>query len=94
MRLFRFLNGFLFHSGLSGISFVQIETSSSLFTVSSEAPEFMRLYSQQQCVKESEILQNTMKSYQSIFIFLFKMHIWQYHISPHKFNSKAAGALI
>ena len=44
------LNGFLFHSGLSGISFVQIESSSSLFTVSAEAPEFMRLYSQQQCV--------------------------------------------
>ena len=46
--LFRFLNWFLFHSGLSGISFVQIETSSPLFTISSEALEFMRLYSQQQ----------------------------------------------
>ena len=42
-RLFRFLNWFLFHSGFSGISFVQIETSSSLSTVSSEAPEFMTL---------------------------------------------------
>ena len=32
----------LIRSALSGISFVQIETSSPLFTVSEEAPEFMR----------------------------------------------------
>ena len=74
--MFRFLNWFLFHSGLSGISFVQIESSSSLLTVSSEAPEFMRLYSQQQFVKESVILHNTMKSFQSTFRVLCNMHIW------------------
>ena len=75
MRLFRFLNWLLFHSGLSIISFVQIETSSSLFTVSSDAPEFMMHYSQQEFVEESVILQNTVKSFQSIFRVLCNMHI-------------------
>ena len=57
---------------------VQIQTSSLLFTVSSVAPEFMRPYSQQQFVEESEILQNTVKSFQSIFRVLSNMYIWQY----------------
>ena len=50
--------------------FVQIKTSSPVFIVSSEAPEFiefMRPYSQQQFVEESEMLQYTMKSFQGIF---------------------------
>ena len=82
-----FLNCFLFHSGLSSISFAQIETSSPLFTVSSEAPEFMSPYSQQQLLEESEILQKTTKSFQSIFRVLCS-------ISPYRFNDEATGVLI
>ena len=40
------------------------------------APEFMRSYSQQKFVEESEILQNTMKNFQSIFRVLCNMYIW------------------
>ena len=63
---------------VSCISFVQIETSSPLFTVSSDASEIMRPYSQHHFIEESEILQNTMKSFQSIFRVLCNMHICQY----------------
>ena len=44
-RLFRFSYWLLFHSGLSRTSFVQIETSSPLFTASSKAPGFIRPHS-------------------------------------------------
>ena len=72
-----FLNWFLFHSWLPGISFVQIETSSPLFTVSCETPEFTKPYSKHQFMEEPEILQNTMKSFQSIFRALCNLHMWQ-----------------
>ena len=42
------------------------------------ALEFMRPYSEQQFVQESEISQNVMKGFQSIFSVLCNMHIWQY----------------
>ena len=45
IRAFRFSNRFLIYSGLSGICVVSIETSSQLFSVSSEAPGFMRPHS-------------------------------------------------
>ena len=59
---------------------MHIETSSSLFTVSSEAPEFIWLNSQQKLLKESEILQDAHMPYGSI--------------SPYKFSDKATGVLI
>ena len=65
----------LFQLGLLGISFVQIETSSPLFTV---VQSTMRPFSQQQFMEESEILQNSMNSFQSIFRVLCYMLIWQY----------------
>ena len=92
MRLLRFLNWFLFHSGFSGISFVQIKTASLLFTVSSEAPEFMRHYSQKLFVEESEIFQNTITTFKASLEF-FAMCTYG-SISLYRFSDKATGALI
>ena len=62
----------------SGISFVQIKTASLLFTVSSEAPEFMRHYSQKLFVEESEIFRNTITTFKASIRVLCNVHIWQY----------------
>ena len=72
--MFRSLNWFLFYSGLSCISFVQIVFKPIIY-YQFTAPEFMRPYLQLQFVEESEIAQNAMKSFQSIFKVLCKMHI-------------------
>ena len=89
--MFRFLNWFLLHSGFSGISFVQIETSSPLFTVSSEASERMRPCSQHQFIEESEILQNTIKSFRVLEFFAILTYC---SISLFRLNDKATGVLI
>ena len=93
MTSFYAVSALSLHSGFSGISFVQIETSSPLFTVSSEASEIMRPYSQHQFVEESEILQNTIRSFHSIFRVLIAICTYG-SMSLFRLNDKATGALI
>ena len=66
---------------------MQIETSSSLFTVSSDVPEFMRLNSQQQLFKESEIFTEYNEKLSTHHSYLQDAH-------PYRLNDKATGVLV
>ena len=70
------LNWFLFHSGLSGISFVRIAIFQAIIYCQLTVSEFMKSFSQQKFVEESEISENAMRSFQSIFRVLCNMHTW------------------